>query len=58
MNISKEIEVLIIRNDFNIKINMSICTKGGNFAKQSLVKLKHIQIFINSFSLNKLILHV
>jgi hypothetical protein len=58
MNIPKEKEDLIIRNDSNIKINMSICTKGGTCAKPSLVKLKHIQIFINSISLNKLILYV
>ena len=57
MNIPKEKEDLIIRNDFNIKINMSICTKGGHSAKPSLVKLKHIQVFMNSFSLNKLILY-
>jgi hypothetical protein len=45
MNIPKEIEDLIIRNDFNTKINMWICTKGGTCAKPS-------------FSLNKLILYV
>jgi hypothetical protein len=45
MNIPKEKEDLIIRNDSNIKINMSICTTGGyNFFYLNVWHVTHYHV--------------